>query len=62
MIRVLPQKPAKPTLRMRTARNGPGKVSDDLLAALEGVTEPEAVMIRENKEFVAKKSVWGLWR
>ena len=29
------------------------KVSDDLLAALEGVTEPEAVMIRENKEFVA---------
>lgn len=44
---------------MRTARNGPGKVSDDLLAALEGVTEPEAVMIRENKEFVAKKSVWA---
>ena len=35
------------------------KVSDDLLAALEGVTEPEAVMIRENKEFVAKKSVWA---
>ena len=35
------------------------KVSDDLLAAIEGNDSEEAAFIRQNKEFLTKKSVWA---
>ena len=35
------------------------KVSDSLLAALEGDNSEEAAFIRQNKEFLTKKSVWA---
>ena len=35
------------------------QVSDDLLAAIAGDTSEEAEFIRQNKEFLTKKSVWA---
>jgi pyruvate-ferredoxin/flavodoxin oxidoreductase len=35
------------------------KVSDDLLAAIEANDSEEAAFIRQNKEFLTKKSVWA---
>ena len=35
------------------------QVSDDLLAAIAGDTSEEAEFIRQNNEFLTKKSVWA---
>lgn len=35
------------------------QVSDALLAAVQGVTDPDAAYILENKEYLTKKSVWA---
>ncbi|MBR6350833.1 MAG: pyruvate:ferredoxin (flavodoxin) oxidoreductase [Firmicutes bacterium] len=35
------------------------KVSEDLVAALEGVQDADAEFVRKNREFLTKKSVWA---